>query len=282
MDWRIKCLALHALKFAPYRVHAAAQRRVTGRYLFRVTDQALAAYGYHATAFRKVGGRALEFGAGSNLLSALLLSNAGAEEVLAYDLARLATVEQVNHVIGQLRDRLPGQWQPVADLDEALLRQYRIRYLAPGDARQTGLPGASVDFFCSTSTLEHIQPHDISAIVVECLRVASAKARFSFVIDYHDHYCTADPNITRIHFYKYSDFMWRFLNPPNHYQNRLRHSDYERLFAACGLEALESRAVVPEIDVDTAHIAARFHHYSRRDLMALNGFFALRAATQGA
>jgi hypothetical protein len=282
MDWRLKCLALHALSRAPHEVYAGLQRRGSARYFLRLSDALLTAFGYHVENFRKVGGRALEFGAGRNLLSALMLSNAGADEVLAYDLARLASVDLVNRMIDQLRTRLPGEWPAVADLGEDLRRRYRIRYLAPGDARHTGLDPGSVDFFCSTSTLEHIPPADIASILAECRRVASRRALFSFVIDYHDHYCTADPRITRVNFYRYSDFAWRFLNPPNHYQNRLRHGDYEQLFTACGFTALESRAVVPEIDIDPTRIAARFRRYSRRDLMALNGFFALRAPPQGA
>jgi methyltransferase family protein len=282
MDWRLKCLALHALSRAPHGLYAGLQRRSTARYFLKLTAPLLAAFGYHVENFRKVGGRALEFGAGRNLVTALLLSNAGADEVLAYDLARLATVELVNRMIAELRTWIPGDWPGIADLGDDLRRRYRIRYLAPGDARCTGLEPGNVDFICSTSTLEHIAPTDIAAILGECQRIASPRALFSFLIDYHDHYCTADPRITRVNFYKYSDFTWQFLNPSNHYQNRLRHSDYERLFAACGLEALESRAVVPEIEVDTARIAARFRHYSRRDLMALNGFFQLRPARQGA
>jgi hypothetical protein len=282
MDWRLKCLALHALSRTPHGLYAGLQRRGSARYFLRLTEPLLAAFDYHVQNFRKVGGRALEFGAGRNLISALLLSNAGADEVLAFDLWRIATVELVNRMIGELRAWIPGDWPAVADVGDDLRRRYRIRYLAPGDARHTGLGPGRVDFFCSTSTLEHIPPRDIAAILAECRRVASPRALFSFVIDYHDHYCTADPRITRVNFYRYSDFTWRFLNPSNHYQNRLRHSDYERIFAGCGLVNVESRALVPEIDVDTAHIAARFRHYSRRDLMALSGFFTLRAAPHGA
>jgi hypothetical protein len=276
MDWRLKCLALHAENYAPQALRLHLRRRLSARYFQKVTDPLLAVLGYHVENFHKVGGRALEFGAGRNLLASLLLSNAGADEVLAYDLSRIATLEQVNRVILQLRGRVPGPWPTVSDLGAALRQEYRIRYCAPADARRTGLETGSVDFFCSTSTLEHIPPHDITAIMVECLRLASTRALLSFVIDYHDHYCTDDPNITRVNFYKYSDFTWRFLNPSNHYQNRLRHSDYERIFADCGLVSLESRAIVPEIAINDAHLAARFRRYCQRDLMALNGFFTMQ------
>lgn len=269
-------MAHHLLPYVPRSVHRVVQRRITGRYFLTLTDAVLAAYNFHVENFRKLPnpGRVMEFGAGSNLLSALLMSAAGAQEVLAYDLSPIATVEQINHVIRQLRGRVPGGWQEISTLDD-LARLYRIRYLAPADARATGLPAGSVDFFCSTSTLEHIPATDIERILQECKRVASAGARFSFIVDYHDHYSSADPSIDRVHFYRYSDTLWRIFNPAGHYQNRLRHSDYERLFDDCGLATVESRPVVPTISIDRTQLDERFRGYSEQDLSALNGFFVL-------
>jgi hypothetical protein len=277
MDWRLKCLAHYLAEYLPRAVERALRRRISGRYLFNLTDEEFAAYCYHVENFRRLPkpGRVLEFGAGSNLLSALMLSAAGAPEVFTYDLSRLATVERVNHVIRQLRSRLPGDWPEIADLDQDLTRHYRIRYRAPGDARYTGLPAGSVDFFCSTSTLEHIPAPEIVRILAECRRVASKQALFSFIIDYHDHYATADAKITRVNFYRYSEAVWRIFNPSGHFQNRLRHSDYEQLFRGLGLSVLENRSVVPPIAVTRIH--KRFQRYSQDDLMALNGFFVLRA-----
>jgi hypothetical protein len=143
--------------------------------------------------------------------------------------------------------------------------------LPHGERSETG----SVDFFCSTSTLEHIPPDDILAILTVCRRVATRDARFSFIIDYHDHYASADPSITRVNFYRYTDSLWRLYNPPNHFQNRLRHSDYEALFEKSGLRAEEVRAITPAIAIDKKRLSERFRRYSDRDLMALNGLFLL-------
>jgi hypothetical protein len=278
MDWRLKCLAFHVLRWMPRSVYVVLQKRVTGRYFFRLSDQELKAYQYHVTNYRRLGhsGRVLEFGAGPNLLSALLLSEAGATEVVTYDIDRIATVEQVNDMIRQLRASLGGAWPEVVDLGDDLVRKYRVRYCAPGDARDTGLPPGSVDLVCSTSTLEHIPAADISAILKECRRIASANALYSFIIDYHDHYATADPSISRVNFYRYSDAVWKLFNPPNHYQNRLRHADFVSLFRRENLEAIEARAVIREVDLGRVH--PHFHNYTPEDLMALNGLFCLRAA----
>lgn len=137
--------------------------------------------------------------------------------------------------------------------------------------RQCGL-------FCSTSTLEHIPADDILAILRECRRVASSQALFSFIIDYHDHYGTADKQIGRFHFYRYSDREWRKFNPSNHYQNRLRHSDYEKLFERSGLSSLQNKRIFPDWtgpDLKRATVSPSFKHYSHDDLVAANGHFLL-------
>ena len=221
-------------------------------------------------------GIALEFGAGSHLLSALLLSGAGAREVLAYDIEPIATVEQVNHVVRQLKARgVPGEWREFAELPD-LLRFYRIRYCAPGDARNTGLPTSSVSFFCSTSTLEHIPKADIERIFAECRRIATPNAVWSHIVDYHDHYASADNSITRFNFYRFSTGQWRWFNPPNHFQNRLRHSDFLQMFAAQGLIVDDAQAIVNAERLPfPPH--SEFDRYSQDDLLALNGMFRLRS-----
>ena len=294
MNWKLKCLALHMLTHLPgsQSMHRWLQRRVTGRYLDTVTDDFLAAYNYHVENFRSLPGpqrrTALEFGAGRNLITPLLLSAAGAERVLALDIERLATVEHINHVIRQLRERgVPyqgGSWREIADVDADLERYYRVSYCAPGDARVTGLPAGSVDFVCSTSTLEHIGAADIAAILVEARRIGAPGALLSFIIDYHDHYASADPRITRFNFYRYSDAAWAWFNPRNHFQNRLRHSDYQQLFAAAGLQPLQQRSIVPPDSqqvLQNVALAPAFARYSPEDLAALNGFFLLEVAPSG-
>jgi SAM-dependent methyltransferase len=291
VNWKLKCLALHVLAHTPGSagLYRWLQRKVTGRYLDELSTDFLAAYNYHVENFRKLPtpekSGALEFGAGRNLLTPLLLSAAGAREVFAYDIDRLATVEQINHVIRQLRAHgipHPGQvWREIENVDSDLKRYYRINYRAPGDARHTELPTASIDFVCSTSTLEHIACTDIAAIIDECRRICSPTALLSFIVDYHDHYATADSAITRFNFYRYSRSKWSWFNPPNHFQNRMRHSDYEALFDGCGLIALERRSLIPsdsEKDLKSVRLSSEFAEYSAQDLAALNGFFLLSIA----
>jgi methyltransferase family protein len=290
VNWKLKCLALHALANTPGSapIYRWLQRTVTGRYLDELSDGFLAAYVYHVQNFLKLPSPrqsvALEFGSGRNLLTPLLLSAAGAQRIYAYDLVRLATVEQINHIIRQLRERaIPagGQgWREIKNIDHDLAGLYRIVYCAPAEARDTNLPSGSVDFICSTSMLEHIPSADMGAILAECRRVSSRAGLVSFIIDYHDHYATADPRITRFNFYRYSRSAWSWFNPSNHYQNRMRHSDYEALFERCGFTALERRSIIPPGDrqrLQGVPLAPEFCGYSTEDLLALNGYFLLQS-----
>lgn len=275
VNWKLKCAAFYLLRILPHRTYDLAQKRVTGRFEDILTDEFLATYMTHVHVFERLpkGSTAVEFGSGRSLLTPLLLSAAGARMVLAFDVARLATVERVNAIIGQLRQR-GGDWPIIADLEQDLWKKYRIRYVAPGDARTTGLDARSVDFICSTSTLEHIPPSEIRAILSECRRICKVGALLSMIVDYHDHYATSDRSISRFNFYRYSDTLWKVFSPKEHYQNRLRHSDYEGLFG--DFETVEIIPIVPPDQMPPLRLSKRFESYSTQDLLALNGIFTLR------
>jgi len=275
VNWKLKCAAFYLLRILPHGAYDLAQKRVTGRFADMLTDEFLATYMTHVHVFKTLpkGSTAVEFGSGRSLLTPLLLSAAGANAVLAFDVARLAIVGRVNDIIGQLRQR-GGDWPSITDLNHDLWAKYRIRYIAPGDVRATGLDAKSVDFVCSTSTLEHIPPEEVRAILDECRRICRPGAHISMIIDYHDHYATSDPSISRFNFYRYSDALWRVFSPKEHYQNRLRHSDYEALFG--DFEIVENTPIVPSDEIPPIRLARRFRDYSDQDLLALNGIFTLR------
>lgn len=285
MNWRLKCLAFHVLGRVPFgqAAHRAFQRLLTKRYFQRVTAAKLGTPELHLRHFRTLpaGAVALEFGCGRDLLTSLLLSHAGAERVYAYDLVRLATIEQINGVIGQLRTLLPGDWPPVSSFEE-LSTHYRIDYRAPADARATGLADGSVDFVCSSAVMEHVPEGEIRAIMKECARICTPRAKVSFLIDYHDHYASADRNITMWNFYRYTDRQWRKFNPGNHYQNRLRHSDYARIFADLGFAVSSSEGVIPDwgaAQLARVPLSPDFAHYSQDDLITLSGKYVLTPPT---
>jgi hypothetical protein len=281
LNWRLKCVSFQILEYLPGGefLYRAAQKFVTGNHLFEVTDAYLGLHQFHVAQYRHVHpGRALEFGGGRHFLSPLLLSNAGATEVLVFDIQRLSSPAQVNHTIRQLKGRVPGEWTEIDDWDD-LERTYRIRYLAPGDARNTGLSDGSISFFCSTSTLEHIPSPDIRLILNECRRIAAPGAVFSNIIDYADHYYYADASISIFNFYRYSERRWRWFNPSNHYQNRLRHSDFDKMFRELDWKTIETKTgTVSPDSIRTISPDPLFLRYDAADLLTSIGYFVLSAA----
>jgi hypothetical protein len=127
----------------------------------------------------------------------------------------------------------------------------------------------------SMSCLEHIPEEQLPAVLAELTRIASPDALIGFGIGYYDHYATADRSITRCNFYRYSDSAWRFWNPPRQHQNRLRHSDFEKLFG--DFEILDNvRILADESILRGLPIDARFERYEKPDLLTLSGRFLLK------
>jgi hypothetical protein len=273
MNWRIKCLGFYAFRLFP-PLRSISQRYLTRRYFEDLTPELLAALNFHVDNLKRLppGATVMEFGAGRNLLCSLLLSHAGAGRVHAYDLNRLATVEQVNGVIAQLRERVGGEWPKLQSLDD--LEKYRIEYHAPGDARRTNLPAA--DFICTTSTLEHIPAQSLREIHAECARLKPKLV--SHIIDYHDHYASFDKANSRVNFYRYSERAWKFWNPSMHYQNRLRHSDQLALLAEAGFSPVEDRRLTETFDL--TNVDDEFRRYSVEDLSTMNSFLLLQPAVR--
>ena len=104
-------MAFYVINYAPggSKIHAWFQRRVTGRFFPAFTQYYIEGYLFNIRNFKELEPNAplcaLEFGAGANLLTPLLLSAAGADKVFVYDVKRLATIEQVNNAIRQLHYR---------------------------------------------------------------------------------------------------------------------------------------------------------------------------------
>jgi SAM-dependent methyltransferase len=196
-----------------------------------------------------------EFGAGWDLAIPLSYAALGVARQVLVDIRPSVRVELVNDSLaaferlleeleaeaGRELRRLGGTVSSVTELEE----RFGIAYLAPRDARATGLPGDSVDFVSSTDTCEHIPEADLAEIFRECFRLLRPGEAFSCRIDLQDHYAYFDPTLSRYHFLRFSDRAWRLANSPLHHQNRLRSPDYLRLVRAAGFELVAERPSRP-------------------------------------
>jgi SAM-dependent methyltransferase len=255
--------------------------------------QKLARARLHVDAYREHGpGTPLEdacfyeFGAGWDLAIPLAYAMLGVGRQVLVDIRPSARVELVNDSIASLErardESLRPLGGPISQLGE-LETRFGIRYLAPCDARDTGLPEGSVDFVSSTDTCEHIPGDDLALIFRECRRLLRPDGAFSCRIDLQDHYAYFDRSLSRYNFLRFSDRTWSVVNSPLHHQNRLRSPDYLLLVRDAGLKLVVERPSGPSdegrAELRSLPLAERFRAYSEDDLgVTVLSFVAVRPA----
>jgi SAM-dependent methyltransferase len=230
-----------------------------------------------------------EFGAGWDLNIALSYAALGVGRQVLVDIRPSVRLELVNHSLrtferlwdeleaeaGRALRPLGGPVRSTAELEA----RFGIDYLAPRDARATGLAADSVDFVSSTDTCEHISAPDLARIFAECHRLLRPGGAFSCRIDLQDHYSYFDPSLSRYHFLRFSDRAWRLVNSPLHYQNRLRAPDYLRLVREAGLEVVSETPSIPPgglAELASVPLAPRFRSYQVEELAVTTLSFVAR------
>jgi SAM-dependent methyltransferase len=291
MRWLAKAALQRGLGALPQgeRLNYLFQRHVAGslpapesvfRRKFARARQHLGAFEEHGSGVAAADAVFYEFGAGWDLNIALSYAALGIGRQLLVDIRPSVRVELVNHSLltfERLWDELEaeaerelrplgGPVRSTAELDARL----GIEYLAPRDARATGLPGESVDFVSSTDTCEHIPAADLARIFAECRRLLRPGGAFSCRIDLQDHYSYFDPSLSHYNFLRFSDRTWRLVNSPLHFQNRLRAPDYLRLVHDARLEIVTETPSGPGAEglaeLRGLPLAPRFRGYSLEQL----------------
>jgi hypothetical protein len=226
----------------------------------------------------------LEIGAGWDLYSNLIYYCMGLNNQIAIDIRRWARAETINAVINHLQSdpppnfvRTPTKLVKQNTLEQDLLSYYGIRYLAPFDARHTGLPDASIDVITTTSVFEHVPAEACTAIFSEFRRIIRSGGLMSHGIDYSDHYSHADPNIGPFNYLKFSEKQWKILNPGIHFQNRLRTADFLKKFQDANFQIIELEEWSgTEEELNGVCIDEYFLGKSRQELLVLGCLFTLR------
>jgi SAM-dependent methyltransferase len=264
MDFRIKCALQHAFSALPggRDLNYLAQRYVSRK--LPISDSLIEEYRRaaqrHLEQFQKrVGGQprtVLEIGSGQHLALAILMALAGCEHVQATDVkpnARPALVQDLLQRLGA-----PS------------LEELGVSYQAP----YAGGAERSFDLVVSDSVLEHVPGAALPALLADCRRSLKPTGICSFTVDYGDHWAQGDRSITRHNYLKFSARQWRFYNPALQFQNRLRHSDYLRLFDEAGFRivSIETNTLAPP----DFRVADDFRRYGPDDLAVVAAYFVLR------
>jgi SAM-dependent methyltransferase len=294
MKWQTKSSVLRALDMLPSggdNLHYFLQRNIT-RSLPRSIQQILkyaASHRRHIEAFRSRGielsnGLLMSFGAGWDLFENIVFYGYGINRQIVLDIKPLARIELIDGIAAYLSENplegaAPRPFAPLGgDLKGGLLRHYGINYLAPTDARATTLAPGSVDMIATTNTLEHIPKDVIADIMKECRRLIAPHGVVSMTVDYSDHFAHADPSITVYNFLSIEAEKWRRHNVDRHFQNRLRHSDYVRLFQEAAFKIVTQEPIRPpdwKSLLERQTIVREFQGYEAEDLAAVSGYFML-------
>lgn len=266
-------------------------RRTTGTGFF---DEKLEICRHHLAHLFELGGhppsapfRALELGSGRAPLVPIGLALCGASAVTSLDLVPIAqpalTRRAIRYLLdeadaGRLAARLPwirpGRLEELrrvhAGFDALPLRDSLGRIgieLCIHDVRTLPAPSPAYDLIVSNNTLEHIALHAVDEIFAAFRRLASPRVTMSHFIDLVDHYAHYDRRLTPYNFLRFRPGVWRLLNNPLQYQNRLRVSDFRAAHARAGFRiVLEQNDDSARAQLDGLHVAPEFSHYSRQDL----------------
>lgn len=192
-------------------------------------------------------GRVFEFGAGKNLGQNIYLSEI-LEGQIVVDLNPMIDLELVDKARQRLSKEVKLRSRKEIKTIEDL-KSYGITYLAPYDAAKTDLADQSIDACISTDTLEHIPESSLFEIFSELRRTLKDQGIVSAKIDYSDHYAHTDNSISLLNYLKFDNSTWKKFNHDCHYQNRLRHYDYLRIFNETGFHVVEEKLCYAEKNI---------------------------------
>lgn len=241
----------------------------------------------------------LEIGSGWHPALPLCFSLAGARSCRTYDIVRLMDPQLTFRMLSRLEAHLPRIAQAAginqqrvhwawAELKSAstledLLKRARVEYRAPGDARSTGLPDASIDLVYSNSVLEHVRPDILPGLMREAMRILRPGGVVAHCVACNDHYAHFDRAISFVNFLKYNSAEWSRWNNDLNYQNRLRKSDFLRVATDAGLHVVQVNTTVRKgvrEALANMKIAPEFAAYSAEDLETTSVDFIARKPDQ--
>ncbi len=233
----------------------------------------------------------LEIGTGHIPLAPIGFFLAGAEWIITVDLHRridwsltreslkwmashrneIQSLFQENIVSSSVFDQRFAAIEKHINSPQRFLEKAGIEYLAPMDAAKLNLSEKSIDYHFSINTLEHINQRKLRDIFFEARRILKSKGTSVHFIDLTDHFSHQDKSISPINFLKYSDSHWdRIAGNEFAYCNRLRPTDYFKIFSDCHFKVLQKEMTVNEEALDVLNsgfkLNPKYSQYSQEDI----------------
>jgi SAM-dependent methyltransferase len=298
--WQVHCARNTVLTLLPFRRQLQRLKRRFAKNPHPIDASSVydGAYG-HINAMRKHGlelpvSTILEIGTGWYPVIPLMLRLAGVRQVHLTDAHPLLDAEELAAACEFLLDRKTDIAQrlglPLTEVEKYLrvipgeslehgLARLGFSYLVPCDLSTCNF---KVDAIFSHTCLEHISEPQLRALLRECRHVLRPGGLMSHGVDHSDHRANVDSELSRIDFLRYSDRVWRlFCIDPQDYTNRLRHSDYVRLFTDAGYDITFEQVTVDEKCrrfAETNQLDSRFRSASAEELATLWTHVVLKPA----
>ncbi|MFI5172340.1 MAG: class I SAM-dependent methyltransferase [Chitinophagales bacterium] len=196
---------------------------------------------------------ALELGTGWYPVVPVGMYLCGAVEIYSVDIAQLMTLEKTAstvdkfieyHNSNKLKEILPAyEEEKLLSLKtlmqtnpplEDILQLLNLKTIIGDITQNEMLSKIKFDLIHSNNTFEHIPEKHLKNILERFHAILGNEGVMSHFIDMSDHFSHFDKKISPYHFLKFSKSRWRFIDNNIQPQNRLRISDYRRLYKETG------------------------------------------------
>lgn len=216
----------------------------------------------------------LEIGTGWFPVIPITLALGGAKQVLMTDLTPHLDAITFEATVNFLR----GEGGEYAGLEKVMsIDQLRLKYLAP--FRSSQVPDGSLDLIVSRTVLEHIPPDDLRSLLVALKPKLAPHGIMVHCVDHSDHLEHRDKRLSKVNFLTWPDWKHSLVNAlTNEGENRLRHSDYPRLFEETGFRVLLAEGEVdPKTQRQVAQLdlAPRFRNVDSAEAATLRSIYVI-------
>lgn len=289
MNWKVELLKDTAKALIPGRNFLRAQwRRLhpyepdAGNNLLALR-QGLWIVKHASERTRVAGATVLEIGTGWVPIIPHLWHVAGADRLVLTDVERLLDDRTMLLAKRFVQDHAALVCEQLglarSDLMRRLEQPLRYTYHVPFEP--ANVPEGTLDVVYSRAVLEHIPPDVMRRLMLGLKARLRPDGLVCHIVDNSDHWQHRDKSLSPINFLRYPAplFALTAVNVQN-YQNRLRHSDYRRLFGELGLEVLEEHMDVDPRSLEDAKrlpLHKQFAGYAPEDLATLTSYFVCRA-----
>lgn len=266
--WILKAIVQRTIAYLPYasQINFLFQKYVT-KGVFLSDEYFYDRLGHgrdHLISFQKYSGKSfpessLEIGTGWYPVVPVAFFLAGTTKIYSVDITFLTSKQRVKTTVakflesfenGRLKEyvavnneRMRALKDLFANYDsytlQEVLQKLNVTYLVE-DARKLSLQNDSIDLVNSNNTLEHIYPEILIPILKEFKRVVKKQQGvMSHAIDMSDHFAHFDKSISIYNFLRFSTTQWKWIDNSIQPQNRLRFSDYQKIFSDLQLPIIE-------------------------------------------